>query len=87
MALFRETPKCPICNKEIAKQIIDTESKVIGDNFIRWEYLEHKCKQKVNKYKCSKCKKIVERESDKYWIKSFCKTINDYSRLIKIKKI
>ena len=87
MALFRETPKCPICNEEIAKPIIDTESKIIGDNFIRWEHLKHQCKQKMNKYKYSKCDKVVERESNKSWINSYCDTIGNIARLIKIKPV
>jgi len=27
---------------------------------------------KINKYKCPKCNKIINRESDKKWIKSYC---------------
>ena len=46
MALFRKTPTCPFCNKVIAEAVIDTESKIIGDNFIRWNYLKHGCNTK-----------------------------------------
>ena len=27
---------------------------------------------KMNKYKCVHCKKVVERDSSKQWIKSYC---------------
>ena len=27
---------------------------------------------KTNKYKCAKCKKIIERKSNKKWIRSMC---------------
>ena len=38
---------------------------------------------KVNKYKCVHCKKIVERESDKQWIKSYCDEVDKKVRLQK----
>lgn len=47
MALFRKTPTCPFCNKVIAEAVIDTESKIIGDNFIRWNYIKHDCYKKM----------------------------------------
>ena len=33
-------------------------------------------------YKCSKCKKTVERDSDKKWIESYCSETGKDSRLI-----
>ena len=36
---------------------------------------------KTNKYKCVHCKKIVDRESDKKWIKSYCDATGKYVRL------
>ena len=39
----------------------------------------------MNKYKCPKCGKIVERNSIKQWIKSYCDDKSIYSRLILIK--
>ena len=49
MAVFRKNPKCPYCGEIIAKGIYRDQSnipsymRVIGDTFIRWEYLDHTC--------------------------------------------
>ncbi len=51
MAVYRQTPKCPKCGKIIARGIYADQSdtpmvmRKIGDSFIRWEYLPHKCKK------------------------------------------
>jgi hypothetical protein len=37
------------------------------------------------KYRCSKCKQVYERDSDKAWIKSYCNETDQYARLIKEK--
>lgn len=37
-----------------------------------------------NKYNCNLCGKIVSRDSDKKWIKSYCDERGKYSRLMKI---
>ena len=37
-----------------------------------------------NKYKCKHCNKIVTRESNKKWIKSYCVEKEKYTRLILI---
>lgn len=39
----------------------------------------------MNKYKCSHCLTIAQRESDKKWMKSYCVESKKYSRLILIK--
>lgn len=52
MTVMRETPKCLICGKIIAKAIYKNyknypiEMIPVGDSFLRWEYLKHKCKKK-----------------------------------------
>ena len=38
------------------------------------------------KYRCKYCKKIIERDSDKEWIKSYCLDENKMVRLIKVKE-
>jgi len=49
MAVIRKIPSCPFCDEPIAKAIhkdftgYPLEQIVIGDNFIRWEWLDHKC--------------------------------------------
>jgi len=61
--IIRENPKCFICGKDIARAIHDTESNIIGDNFLRWEYFDHECdEEKVDKLKekISKYSKIVK---------------------------
>jgi len=40
-----------------------------------------------NKYRCVHCKKIVERKSDKQWIKSLCGQTGKMVRLQLIKKV
>jgi len=40
----------------------------------------------VSKYKCIHCSKIVERESNKKWIKSFCISMDKRVRLQLIKE-
>jgi hypothetical protein len=44
MAVHRETPKCLVCGKVIAKAIMG--GKTVGDNFIGWKFIKHKCKKK-----------------------------------------
>ena len=39
-----------------------------------------------NEYRCTHCKKIVLRISDKQWIKSWCKEADRYVRLQIVKK-
>ena len=52
MAVYRPTPTCPYCGKIIAKGVYKNQSKipsmlrVIGDTFIRWDYIEHTCEGK-----------------------------------------
>lgn len=38
---------------------------------------------KTNKYKCVHCNKVVKRESDKQWIKSYCDETGKNVRLQK----
>lgn len=38
-----------------------------------------------NKYKCHLCKKVITRNSNKQWIKSYCSTLGKNTRLIIIK--
>lgn len=45
MAVHRKTPECPFCGAPIAKAIRKKGSKLIGDNFIRWESIPHSCKK------------------------------------------
>ncbi len=58
MALRRIVPTCYHCGEEIAKAVYKDQSKipslmrVIGDNFLRWDYISHKCK----KYESTKSK-------------------------------
>jgi hypothetical protein len=35
----------------------------------------------MSKYKCNKCGKIVDRDSDKKWIQSICGSLGIHSRL------
>jgi hypothetical protein len=50
--VIRENPKCFICGKDIARAIHDTESNIIGDNFLRWEYFDHECdEEKIKRMK------------------------------------
>jgi hypothetical protein len=52
MAVYRKTPACPYCGKIIAKAVYKNQShipfmfRVIGDTFIRWDYIKHNCKGK-----------------------------------------
>jgi len=39
----------------------------------------------MNLYKCKHCGKIVERDSIKAWIKSWCEVTDKFTRLIKQK--
>ena len=46
MAVYRETPKCPYCNKPIAKAIHKKQNPynpAYGDSFIMWNYKRHWC--------------------------------------------
>jgi hypothetical protein len=45
MAVYRPTPSCPYCGKIIAEEIVDTESKLYGDNHIGWSYIDHTCRK------------------------------------------
>lgn len=38
----------------------------------------------INKYRCVHCKKIMERESSKRWIKSFC---NETGKRVRLQKL
>jgi hypothetical protein len=40
----------------------------------------------MNKYRCKHCKKTIERDSDKYWIKSYCQETDQEVRLIKVQE-
>lgn len=40
----------------------------------------------MNKYRCKYCKKIVKRDSNKQWIKSYCDDTGKTVRLILIKE-
>lgn len=39
------------------------------------------------RYRCSKCKQVYERDSDKAWIKSYCSNTGTEARLIKEKRM
>ena len=39
------------------------------------------------KYRCSKCRQVYERDSDKAWIKSYCSNTGLEARLIKEKRV
>lgn len=39
------------------------------------------------RYRCSKCKQVYERDSDKTWIKSYCSNTGLEARLIKEKRV
>ena len=40
-----------------------------------------------HKYRCKHCKKIVTRESDKQWIKSYCDDTDRYVHLQRVKQV
>jgi phage FluMu protein Com len=40
----------------------------------------------TNTYRCNHCKKVVERESAKAWVKSYCTETGKVVHLIKMKK-
>jgi len=40
---------------------------------------------KKNKYRCKHCKMIIERESSKQWIRSWCSETEQYVRLQLVK--
>ena len=52
MAVFRKPPTCSYCGKIIGRAITDQQrdvpksQRIIGDNFIRWEYVNHSCPKK-----------------------------------------
>lgn len=48
MAVYRKIPTCNFCGNEIAKMIVNNKSEIYGDNFIRWEFLDHKCSEMQN---------------------------------------
>ena len=37
-----------------------------------------------NKYRCKHCKKIVSRESEKQWVKSYCEQTGKNVHLMKV---
>lgn len=39
---------------------------------------------KMNLYRCNRCKNIYERDSDAYWIKSYCEKTGKNARLYRI---
>ncbi len=51
MAMHRRTPKCPYCKVPIGTPVYQDQShlpvnqQIIGDTFLRWEYIEHECKE------------------------------------------
>ena len=45
--------------------------------------VENNTDMKTNKYKCVHCNKVVKRESDKKWIKSYCDETGKNVRLQK----
>jgi endogenous inhibitor of DNA gyrase (YacG/DUF329 family) len=47
--------------------------------------MKAKVNSKINQYKCAHCQKIVEREDQRQWIKSYCEETGQYTRLIKLK--
>jgi ribosomal protein L37AE/L43A len=40
---------------------------------------------RMNKYKCSHCVKVVERDSEKLWLKSYCIESRKYVHIMKQK--
>lgn len=42
-------------------------------------------KNKMNKYKCSKCRRIFKRKDERCWINSYCTATDKQARLIKLK--
>ena len=38
----------------------------------------------MNKYRCPKCGRILERNNDKKWIISWCESSDQYARLQKL---
>lgn len=52
MAVFRNPPRCPLCDKQIAfpvyKKPKPNQPTVYGDSFEGWEYVkEHECVKEV----------------------------------------
>ncbi len=53
MAIQRTVPKCPYCGDVIAKGVYRDQSNIpfmqrlIGDSFIRWDYIKHSCPGKI----------------------------------------
>lgn len=51
MAVAREIPKCRFCGKPIAKAVVTDDRDMppsmrrIGDNFVRWDFFDCKCKE------------------------------------------
>ena len=37
-------------------------------------------------YRCSKCKRLYERDSKKAWIKSYCLKTDQHARLMRVEK-
>jgi hypothetical protein len=44
MAVYRTPPNCMFCGEPI-QGIYDTETDIIGDNFICWDFEGHKCEK------------------------------------------
>ena len=75
MAVHRTTPTCPDCGQPIAKGIYRNDKdlpsmlRIIGDNFVRWEYIPHHCLKRT-------LQKIVRPQLKKR------KTINDLAKAV-----
>lgn len=48
MAVYRPTPKCPHCGRDIAKAIYVDNPGFIGDTFSHWENIQHDCQSITN---------------------------------------
>lgn len=40
----------------------------------------------MSKYRCSLCGKVIERDSDKQWIRSYCEETKKLTRILKLKE-
>lgn len=81
MAVARPTPTCPYCGKIIAKGVYKNQSgipfmlRVIGDTFLRWDYIKHTCKGKreADKKMKAEIKKSIDEMKKKGKLPSFFK--------------
>jgi hypothetical protein len=82
MAIFRPTPKCPYCGEVIAKAVYIDQSKIpsmmrlIGDTFIRWDYITHTCEGT----KKAEAENKKWREDHKYLLDAFNKELEDKAK-------